>query len=102
MCRASYRMISHSQDTIGLKVDAGYVHNKRISADLLYLLNNTNRDESSNTRNYTYQFRGAYKLDDKGRNVVRLLLEKRDVRVDDTPSNSYDEYIQKLSLVMNF
>jgi len=101
-CRTSYRSISSSQDTIGLKLDAGYTHNKKLSANLFYLLNTTDREVSNDTKNETYQFRATYRLDESGKNIVRLLLEKRDVNVDNTPSSSYDEYIQKVSLVMNF
>jgi len=101
-CRVNYRLISNAQDTVGLKIDAGYQHNKQLSADLLYLLNNTNHEVANNTQNSTYQARAAYKLDEKGRNVVRLLLEKRDVNVESLSTSSYDEYIEKLSLVMNF
>jgi len=101
-CKTSYRSIASSQDTIGLKLDAGYTHNKKLSAELFYLLNTTDRELSNDTKNETYQFRASYKLDDKGRDIVRLLLEKRDVNVENRPSSSYDEYIQKISLVMNF
>ena len=101
-CKLSYRFIFDAQDTVGVKLDAGYTHNKRLSADFYYLLNNTDRVAQNDTKNSTYQLRGTYKLDAKGRDVVRLLLEKRDVNVDNDVANSYDEYIQKISLVMNF
>ncbi len=104
-CRANYRNIDQeagSQDTVGLNIDAGYIHNKKLSADLAYRLNNTDNEINNNIHNNTYQFRAAYKLDERGQNIVRLLAEKRDVKVDNTPDSSYDEYIQKLSLTMRF
>jgi len=104
-CRANLRNLRQSsgrQDTVGVKIDAGYIHNKRISADLAYMLNSTDNEVNNDINNNTYQFRAAYKLDDMGQNIVRLLLEKRDVSVDNTPNSSYDEYIEKLSLVMKF
>lgn len=103
--RPNYQLIENSQDKIGFKIDAGYVHNKRLSADIMYMINDTDYDSSStsnNTQNATYQFRSTYKLDTKGRNILRLLLEKRDVHVDDTADSTYNEYRGKVSLVMNF
>ena len=102
--RPSYQIIENSQDKIGFKLDAGYVYNKRLSANILYIINDTDYDDSgsNNTQNVTYQFRTTYKLDAKGKNVLRFLLEKRDVNVDATPDSTYDEYKGKVSLVMNF
>ena len=71
----------------------------------MYMINDTDYDSSSsskNTQNATYQFRTTYKLDAKGKNILRLLLEKRDVDVDETPDSTYNEYKGKVSLVMNF
>jgi len=103
--RPNYQVIENSQDKIGFKLDARYVHSKRLSADIMYMINDTDYDSSStsnNTQNATYQFRTTYKLDAKGRNLLRFLLEKRDVDVDNTPSSTYNEYKGKVSLVMNF
>lgn len=103
--RPNYQIVENSQDKIGLKLDAGYIYNRRLSADILYMINSTNYDSSStsnDTQNATYQFRARYKLDAKGRNVLRLLLEKRDIDVDNTPNSTYNEYKGKVSLVMNF
>ena len=69
------------------------------------MINDTNFDDattSKDTQNATYQFRTTYKLDAKGKNLVRLLLEKRDSDIKDDSQNSYNEYIGKVSLVMNF
>jgi hypothetical protein len=103
--RPNYQIIENSQDKIGFKLDAGYVYSKRLSAGLMYMINDTDYDSSStskNTQNATYQFRSTYKLDAKGKNLLRLLLEKRDVDVDETPDSTYNEYKGKVSLVMNF
>ena len=103
--RPNYQIIENSQDKVGFKLDAGYVYNKRLSANLSYMINDTDYDSSSssnNTQNATYQFRSTYKLDVKGKNTLRFLLEKRDVDVDNTPDSTYNEYKGKVSLVMNF
>ena len=103
--RPNYQIIENSQDKIGLKVDAGYVYSKYLDMDILYMINDTNYDDSTtskDTQNATYQFRTTYKLDAKGKNLVRLLLEKRDSDIKDDSQNSYNEYIGKVSLVMNF
>jgi len=103
--RPNYQIIENSQDKIGLKLDARYVHNKRLSADIMYMVNHTDYDSSStlnNTQYAIYQFRTTYKLDAKGRNLLRLLLEKRNSDVDATPASTYNEYKGKVSLVMNF
>lgn len=100
--RPDYQIIEGSQDKIGFKIDAGYVHSKRLSADLLYAINQTNYDASNDTKNSTYQLRSTYKLDAKGEKLLRLLAEKRDVDVDNTPNSTYSEYIGKVSFVMNF
>jgi len=103
--KPNYQIVENSQDKIGFKLDAGYVYSKRLSADIMYMINDTDYDSSSsskNTQNATYQFRSTYKLDAKGRNLLRLLLEKRDVDVDETPDSTYNEYKGKISLVMNF
>ena len=71
----------------------------------MYIINQTDYDSSSSTKNIqnsTYQFRTTYKLDAKGKNILRLLLEKRDVDVDETAESTYNEYKGKLSFVMNF
>ncbi|MBD3841511.1 MAG: hypothetical protein IE909_06430 [Campylobacterales bacterium] len=101
--RPDYQLIENAQDKIGLKIDAGYTHDKRLSADFIYMINQTDYEANdNNTQNSTYQFVSTYKLDAKGQNLLRLLLEKRDVDVENTPNNSYNEYIGKVSLVMNF
>ena len=103
--KPNYQIVENSQDKIGFKLDAGYVYSKRLSADIMYMINDTDYDSSSSskhTQNATYQFRSTYKLDAKGKNILRLLLEKRDVDVDLTPDSTYNEYKGKVSLVMNF
>ena len=103
--RPNYQIVENSQDKIGFKVDAGYVHDKHLTLGLMYLINDTDYDSSSsskNTQNATYQFRTTYKIDARGKNVLKLLLEKRDVSVDETPDSSYNEYIGKVSFVANF
>lgn len=103
--RPNYQVIENSQDKAGFKLDAGYVYSKQLSADIIYMINSTDYDDATstqNTQNATYQFRTTYKLDPKGRNILRLLLEKRDIDVENTPDSSYNEYKGKLSLVMNF
>ena len=100
--RANYQNIHGNQDKIGFKVDAGYVHNKQLSMDLSYNINDTDYESSNDTQNSTYQFRTTYKIDTKGTKIVRLLLEKRDVDIENNGANSYDEYRGKLSFVINF
>ncbi|MFK5880661.1 MAG: hypothetical protein QM482_00460 [Sulfurospirillum sp.] len=100
--RTNYQDIHGDQDKIGFKIDAGYVHNKHLSMDLSYNINDTDYDNSNDTQNSTYQFRTTYKIDTKGAKTVRLLLEKRDVDVENDGANSYNEYRGKLSFVVNF
>ncbi|NOX15830.1 MAG: hypothetical protein GXP61_07390 [Epsilonproteobacteria bacterium] len=100
--RTNYQDIHGDQDKIGFKVDAGYVHNRHLSMDLSYNINDTNYESSNDTQNSTYQFRTTYKIDTKGAKIVRLLLEKRDVDVENDGANSYNEYREKLSFVVNF
>ena len=102
--RPDYQIIENQQNKIGVKLDAGYVYSKRFSAGIMYMINQTDYDSivSNNTQNSTYQFRSTYKLDAKGRNLLRLLVEKRDISVDGLNDSSYDEYKGKLTLVMNF
>ena len=103
--RPNYQIIENSQNKIGFKLDAAYVYSKRLSASIMYMINDTDYDSSStsnNTQNATYQFRTTYKLDAKGKNLIRFLLEKRDISVDNTPDSTYNEYKGKISLVMNF
>ena len=103
--RPNYQIIENSQDKAGFKLDAGYVYSKRLDADIMYMINDTDYDSSrssKNTQNATYQFRTTYKLDAKGQNILRFLLEKRDINVDETPDSTYNEYRGKVSLVMNF
>lgn len=102
--KPSYLFIEDQEDKMGLKVDAGYVYSKQLSMDLLYMIHQTDYEDinSNDTENSTYQARADYKLNPKGNDVVRVLIEKRNVDVDDTPDNSYSEYKGKISLVMNF
>jgi len=100
--RTNYQDIHADQDKIGFKIDAGYIHNRHLSMDLSYNINDTNYENSNDTQNSTYQFRTTYKIDTKGAKTVRLLLEKRDVDVENSSTNSYNEYRGKLSFVMNF
>jgi len=93
---------SNSEDKIGLKADLGYVHDKKLSMDLLYIIYDSDYDTSNNTQNSTYQARGTYKLNNTGRDTVRLLIEKKDVNVDNTPESTYEEYTAKLSLALAF
>jgi len=101
--KPSYLVINKTENKIGLKVDAGYIYN-RASVDILYLLHQTDyEDENTNdTTNTTYQLRAAYKLKDKGSDAIRVLLEKRDVDVDNNSNSTYSEYKGKVTLVMNF
>ncbi len=92
----------NDQDRYGLKLDAGYQVNKKLSMDLSYVSRNTYRDDSNDSVNSTYQFRTTYRLDDKGKQTVRLLLEKQDNDVEDDSASSYNEHIGKLSYVYNF
>ncbi|MBS9782573.1 MAG: hypothetical protein KGV43_02085 [Arcobacter sp.] len=91
-----------SDNRIGVKLDAGYKHNKRLSMDLAYISRHLDKEEGNDTLNSTYQFKTTYKLDDKGKKTVRLLLEKRDYRVDNNSDSNYNEHIGKLSYVYNF
>lgn len=102
--RPSYLYIENQEDKIGLKLDAGYVYNKQMSMDLLYLLYQVDYSDvnANNTENSTYQARATYKLDTKGSDAIRVLLEKRDVDVDNTADKTYSEYKGKVSLVMSF
>ena len=103
--KPNYQIVENSQDKIGFKLDAGYVYSKRLSGGVMYMINDTDYDTSSsskNTQNSTYQFRTTYKLDVKGKNLLKILLEKKDIDVDDTPDSTYSEYKGKVSLVMNF
>jgi len=70
--------------------------------DLSYISRNTYRDESNDSLNSTYQFRTTYRLDDKGKKTVRLLLEKRDYDIENDSDGSYNEHIGKMSYVYNF
>ena len=70
--------------------------------DLSYNINDTNYENSNDTQNSTYQFRTTYKIDTKGAKTVRLLLEKRDVDVENSSTSSYNEYRGKLTFIMNF
>ena len=92
----------NNQDRYGLKLDAGYQYNKKLSMDLAYISRNTYRDESNDSINSTYQFRTTYRLDDMGKKTVRLLLEKRDYDIENDSDSSYNEHIAKLSYVYNF
>ncbi len=98
--RTNYQNIHANQDKIGFKIDAGYIHNRHLSMDLSYNINDTNYDSSNDTQNSTYQFRTTYKIDTKGIKTIRLLLEKRDVIMKNSSANSYDEYRGKLSFDM--
>lgn len=100
--RTNYQDIHGNQDKIGFKVDAGYVHNRHLSVDLFYNINYTDYESSNDTQNSTYQFRTTYRIDTKGAKTIRLLLEKRDVDIENDGTNSYNEYRGKLSFVMNF
>lgn len=102
--KPSYLYIDNQQDKLGLKVDAGYVYDKQLSMDLLYLLYQTDYTDinANNTQNSTYQARASYKLNQKGSDAIRVLLEKRDVDVDNSTDKTYSEYKGKISLVMNF
>jgi hypothetical protein len=100
--RTNYQNIHGNQNKIGFKVDASYTHNRHLSMDLSYNINDTDYENSNDTRNSTYQFRTTYKIDTKGAKVVRLLLEKRDVDTQNNSANSYNEYRGKLSFVVNF
>ena len=100
--KPSYLKIEGNQDKTGLHVDAGYVYDRQTSMDLLYRVNQIDYDISNNTLNSTYQARAAYKLNAKTSDVIRVLLEKRDVEVDNDSAKTYSEYRGKLSLVLNF
>ncbi len=92
----------NNQERYGLKLDAGYQYSKKLSMDLAYISKNTYRDGSNDSVNSTYQFRTTYRLDDKGKQTARLLLEKRDYDTENDSDNSYNEHIAKLSYVYNF
>ena len=98
----NYQNIHGNQNKIGLKINAGYIYNKHLSMDISYNINDTNYDISNNTQNSTYQFRTSYKIDIKGNKIVRLLLEKRDVNIENDSTNSYNEYRGKLSVAISF
>jgi len=98
----NYQDIYHNQDKISFKIDAGYTHDKQLSMDLSYIINDTNYENSNDTQNSVSQFRTSYKIDTTGAKIVRLLLEKRDIFVDNDKANSYSEYMGKLSFAMNF
>ncbi len=100
--RTNYQNIHGDQDKIGFKIDAGYTHNRHLSMNLSYNINDTNYENTNDTQNSTYQFRTTYKIDTKGAKTVRLLLEKREVNVENDSTNSYNEYRGKLSFVINF
>jgi len=99
---ANYIGIKDQQDKVGFKIDAGYSHNRKLSMDLLYMTDFIDMRQSDNRTNATYQLRGNYVLDEKGKYVVQLSLEERDIDVDNQPASSYDETIGKISLAMNF
>ncbi len=96
------RQNSNSDNRLGFKLDTGYNFNKKLSMDLSYLSRYSYKEESNDTTNTTYQFRTTYKVDDKGKQTVRLLLEKRDYDVENDSISSYNEHIGKLSYVYNF
>ena len=101
-CRLSYRDVRNSQESIALKLYGRYNHSKRASIDLSYMLNDTDYEVQNDTRHSTYQLRGDYKLDAKGRNRISLLAEKRDVKVDNKLDSRYVEYRERVSLLMSF
>lgn len=92
----------NDEDRYGLKLDAGYTFNKRLSSDLSYVSRHSFKESSDDSLNSTYQFRTTYRLDNEGKKTVRLLLEKRDYDVENNSSSSYNEHIGKLSYVVNF
>jgi len=96
------RQQTNNEEKYGFKVDAGYKYDKRLSMDLAFISRNMYKDDTNDSTNNTYQFRTTYRLDDKGKNVVRLLLEKHDYDIENDSANSYNEHIGKLSYVMNF
>ena len=98
----NYQDVYGNQDKISFKIDAGYTHNKHLNLDLSYLVNNTDYENSNDTQNSVSQFRTTYKIDAMGAKVLRLLLEKREVSIDNDTPNSYSEYRGKLSFAMNF
>ncbi len=100
--RPDYQLIEDDQNKIGIKIDAGYVHTKRLSVDLLYLRNQVDLDNGNDSHNSTYQVRTSYKLDAAGKHVLRLQGEKRAVTTENDPASSYIEYIGLISLVSNF
>jgi hypothetical protein len=96
------RQKNNNEEKYGVKIDAGYKYNKRLSMDLAFISRNMYKDETDDSINNTYRFRTTYRLDDKGKNVIRLLLEKHDYDVENDAQNSYNEHIGKISYVMNF
>ena len=100
--KPSYLKIEGNQDKQGLHADAGYVYDRQLSMDLLYRVNQIDYDISNNTLNSTYQARAAYRLNKKTSDIIRVLVEKRDVEVDNDSAKTYSEYRGKLSLVLNF
>lgn len=96
------RQNANSDNRVGLKLDAGYNFNKKLSTDLSYISRYSYMEGSDDTTNLTYQSRTTYKLDNNGKQTVRLLLEKRDYDVENNLASSYNEHIGKLSYVYNF
>lgn len=93
---------SKSDNNLGFKIDGQYRFNKKLSTDLSYISRYSYREDSSDTVNSKYRSRTTYKLDERGKKILRLLLEKRDYDVKNNSSKGYDEYIGKLSYVYNF
>lgn len=98
----NYQDIRNQQNKVGVKIDAGYDYSKRISADFSYISDMINYDIGNDTTNETFQLRGSYALDEQRRSMLRLLLEKRAIDVQNTTDQSYDEYIGKLSFSHSF
>ncbi len=92
----------NQEDRYGLKLDAGYQYSKKLSMDLAFASRNSYKEDYDDTMNNTYQFRSTYRIDDRGKQIVRLLLEKNDYKVEDNSDSSYNEHIGKLSYVYNF
>ncbi|WP_331774391.1 hypothetical protein [Sulfurospirillum sp. 1612] len=93
---------SNVNNNYGIKLDMGYDYSRRLALDFYYLSRYAYQDISNDTQNSTYQFRVTYRLDPKGRQIIRLLLEQIHYDVEDDATNSYNQFRGKLSYSLNF
>ena len=87
---------TNDQINYGVRIDTGITLSKQLQTALSFSSRESQKAVSNDTKNTTYRWTTTYKMGKKLKQTLRLLVEKKDYKVDNSDTSSYNENVMRI------